>query len=151
MRKIYTYLYSLLCISLLLGGCTSDPCSFNIDKHEILTGIDIPKVRNSACIPQDELGFKLSIWELDTLALIDKGDYSGLRDYMDHFSFEKLTGEINKDKISLIPDAYQQSLLGKELYYKDGERNGKKWIMILNAESGILYGEIITLFPEFDS
>jgi len=129
------------------GACDSDPCSFNIDKHEILTGIDIPKARGGACIPQEELGFKLSIWELDTLALADNGDYGSLANYIEHFKFEKLEGKIHEDKIELIPDAYKESLLGDKLYYRSGERNGQKWILIINRATGILFGEIISLIP----
>lgn len=149
MKRLFHFISLVLLAGFImtLGACESDPCSFNIDKHEILTGIDIPKSNNGACLPQTDMGFKLSVWELDTLALAS-GTYENLDGYIDHFSFEKLKGEINQEKIALVPDVFQASLLGKDLYYREGERNGKKWIMIINRVTGVLFGEIITLNPE---
>ncbi|MEM8887355.1 MAG: hypothetical protein AAGD28_05170 [Bacteroidota bacterium] len=133
----------LLILAFAMFACDSDPCQFNIDKHEILTGIDVPKTRGGACIPHEELGFKLSVWELDTLHLTENSSYGSLDGYMDRFKFTPLQGNIHEDKIKLIPEKYQESLLGDDLFYRSGERGTKRWIMIISRKNAILFGEVI--------
>lgn len=147
-NQIKTYL--LLLLTLVLSACGTDPCRFNIDKHEILTGIDVPKTIGGACIPNEDGGFKLSVWELDTLNLQESSVYGSVEGFKDHFRFEKLEGRFHPEKISLLPEKYQESVREDELFFRSGERGGKRWIMILSINSAMLLGEIIDLKEEDD-
>lgn len=150
MKSKLTQLIFIGCLALSLYACDSDPCRFNIDKHEILTGIDIPKTQGGACIPHEQEGFKISIWQIDTVSLSSNSTYGGLKGYMDYYHFEKLQGKLNEEKLKLIPENYQSSLSGDDLFYKSGERGNKKWIMILSFSQAVLFGEIIELQKPID-
>lgn len=119
------FLLFLLTFTFGLSSC-SDECNFNIDRFELLTGIDIPKVKNSDCPCDDQANISSFIIDFDEL---NNTSYLDLEGYAARFQFEAkknlvMTGETAADAGF---DSHRMLVI---------ENKAEGWPFLLNMENG---------------
>lgn len=115
----------LLALALFLGAC-KDQCSFNIDRYELLTGVDIPKTKKADCRCDDYANISYFLIDIDDLK---NTSYHDLEGYASKFQFEA------RKNLSMMGenegDAHFDS---NRMLVK--ENREEAWQLLLNMENG---------------
>lgn len=119
------FLLFLLTFTIGLTSC-SDECSFNIDRFELLTGIDIPKVKNSDCQCDDQANISYFILDIDELK---NTSYLDLEGYAARFQFEA-----KKNLVMMEETAADTGFDSNRMLVKENKAEG--WQILLNMENG---------------
>lgn len=115
----------LLGLTLFLGAC-KDQCSFNIDRYELLTGVDIPKTKKADCRCDDQANTSYFLIAVDDLK---NTSYLDLEGYAARFKFEakknfEIMGETDSDA----------GFDSHRMLVKENQEEG--WQLLLNMENG---------------
>jgi hypothetical protein len=112
-------------LALLLSAC-KDQCSFNIDRYELLTGVDIPKTKKADCRCDDQANISYFLLEIDDLK---NTSYLDLEGYAARYQFEaKKNFEIMGENEA---DAGFDS---NRMLVKENKEEG--WQLLLNMDNG---------------
>ena len=112
-------------LALLLSAC-QDQCSFNIDRYELLTGVDIPKTKNTDC--QCDESANISYFIIDIEALKNTS-YLDLVGYASHFNFEA-----KKNLVMMGESEADAGFDSHRMLVKENKAEG--WQLLLNMENG---------------
>ena len=119
------FLLGLLALTLVLSSC-SDECRFNIDRFELLTGVDIPKVKNSDCQCDNQANTSYFIIDIDELK---NTSYLDLEGYAARYQFEA-----KKQLMIMGETAADAGFDRNRILVK--ENNEDRWQLLLNMENG---------------
>ena len=137
----------LLTLTLLsLYSCDYTTCDLNIDKHEVLMGVNIPKLTDPYHC-EKLAGKKISVFQIDMKLLSEEAvHYKSIDEYLEIHEFQKVPTDNTDylDWLKLFPEDLQSIPVPAELYAKHSQRKNKPWHLLLEKTSGrmwaIIYG-----------
>ena len=135
--KPYTF---LLLVLLALCSCDQQTCDFNIDKHEILMGLDIPATMEPFhCEPLD--GKKISFFQIDMDKFKQNNYYRSLDEYIQLSDLERIPEGYTDylQWVSLFPESLQKLEESAELYVKHSKNENKPWHLLMDKSTARIW------------
>ncbi len=107
---------------------------FVIDSYELLSGIDIPKQRNSKCFYIEEERLRVGVYTLNSP-----------REFIENYQLKKLDGDRKKPLWSqgfLMDEGDLLPVNTNTLFHIGGEKKGNQWQCMVEEDTGRMWMEV---------